>query len=226
MNNINDVLGHFVEAEVSVKGWSGKNKTVLTGRIIYSSYNASLFFKPKNSKNRGYIIENEDDIHSVKITRKDNKSNKYYSEEYDNRDQFEQQFNERQEREQMEREKRVQLRKERFEMDRKKDQEKKKEEVIQAKLLGGYEELEKEVIDFYESSNIEFFNESFVRTTVVPLLNKLIHKSINNVNEYPKHYFDKKRNSKFCTVMENKLGIKLTNTQKGNVEKINKYLIA
>ena len=47
--NIKEILGHFVEAEVNFKGYYGKSKHTLNGRIIYSNYNASLFFKPRLS---------------------------------------------------------------------------------------------------------------------------------------------------------------------------------
>lgn len=222
--NVNEVIGHFVEAELSLNSWYGKVKQRLVGRIIYSEYNASLFFKPKGNKNRGYLIENEDDIHSVAIIRKDNKNHKYYAEAYDNKEVYEIEREKRLEAERKRREKEEQLRRERFEMERQIEKEKKQKEIDEARQLGGYDELEKEVFDYYNSFEGEFYNENFVKTIVMPLLNKLIHKSIENVNAYPKYYFDKKHNKKFCALIEKRLGIKLPNTQKGSVEVLNKYL--
>jgi hypothetical protein len=63
-----------------------------------------------------------------------------------------------------------------------------------------------------------------VKSTYIPILNKLANKAINNISEYPKYYFCKKQNPKFCALIEKLLNIKLTNTQKGNVDKINQYL--
>lgn len=221
---IEDVIGHYVEAEVSLKGYFEKSKHTLIGRIVYSEYNASLLFKPKGSKGKGYIIENENDIHSVKVVRKDNKNNKYYLEAYNNRDKFEQALNERLKKEDEERLEQERLREERIKLKRKLEQEKKQKEIDEAKSLGGYEELENEVIEFYQSFEGEFFNESFVRSTYVPILNKLIHKAIDSVSEYPKYYFDKKHNPKFTELIERMTNIKLGNTQKGNVEILNSYL--
>lgn len=222
--NLNEVIGHFVEAEISLQGYVGKVKTNLTGRIIYSEYNASLFFKPKGSKSKGYFIENVNDIHTVKIIRKDKASNEYYNSTYDQREKFENELNERMELIRKQQEENERQRKEQFEMERKKEQEKKEIEINEAKNLGGYDELEKEVIDYYQSFKEDFFNEKFVKTTYIPIINKLLNKAINDITEYPKHYFDKKRNPKFCALIEKKLNIKLTATQKGNVDKINQYL--
>lgn len=221
---IEDVLGHYVEADVSLKGYVGKVRQTLTGRIIYSEYNASLFFKPKGSKNRGYFIESEEDVHSVKIIRKDNKNHKYYKEVYKNKEQYEKEYFKRMEKEKEEKEKQRQLRQERIEQERQRKLEKEQQEINEAKKLDGYEKLEKEVIDFYESFEGEFYNERLVKNTYVPLLNKLIHKAIPNVNDYPKYYFCKRNNLKFSKLIERKLNIKLGNTQKGNVEVLNNYL--
>lgn len=213
--NINEVIGHYVEAEITLKGYLGKVKEILTGRIIYSEYNASLFFKPKGSRNKGYIIENESDIHFVNIIRKDNKSHIYYKELYKNKYHFEEEYAKRIEKEKEQRQEQQRIRQEKFELERKKKQEREQQQINEAKQLGGYEELEKEVIDFYESFEGEFYNEKFIKNTYIPILNKLIHKSINTVNEYPKHYFCKKRNPKFVKLIETKLNVKLGNTQKG-----------
>lgn len=222
--NVSEVIGHYVEADISVKGYYGKTRINMNGRIIYSEYNATLFFKPKGSKNRGYFIESEEDVHSVKIIRKDNKNHKYYKEVYENKEQYEKEYFKRLKKEEEEKEKQRQLRQERMEQERQRKLEKEQQEINEAKKLDGYEELEKEVIDFYESFEGEFYNERFVKNTYVPLLNKLIHKAIPNVNDYPKHYFCKRNNPKFSKLIERKLNIKLGNTQKGNVELINNYL--
>lgn len=226
MVNIENVLGHFVEAELTLNSWYGRVKQTLQGRIIYSEYNASLFFKPKHSKNRGYLIDSENDIHSVTIIRKDNKQHAYYIEAYKNREYYEEQYNKRLKEEDRQRQKEHELRTQQLEQERQRKKEKEQKEINEAKKLGGYDELEKEVISFYESFEGEFYNENFVKTIVVPLLNKLIHKGINNVNDYPKYYFDKNHNTKFCMLIEKKLGIKLPRTQKGSVEALNKYLSA
>lgn len=221
--NIMDVIGHYVEAELSLNGWTGKVKQNLTGRIVYSEYNASLFFKPKGSRNKGYAID-ENDIYSVKIIRKDNKENIYWMEAYSNKDQAEIKLKERLELEEKKREEQYKQRQERIELERKLEQEKIEKEIEKAKSLGGYEDLENDVISFYQSFEGEFFNEKFVKDTYIPILNKLIHKAIDNVGEYPKYYFDKKHNPKFTKLIETKLNIKLGNTQKGNIEKLNHYL--
>jgi hypothetical protein len=226
MININEVMGHYVEAEISFISWSGKSKHTLEGRIIYSDHNASLFFKPKNSKNKGYFIEDENDIHSVKIIRKDNRNNEYYIAAYNNREKSEQKLNKRLEKEEEERKEQDRLRKERFEMERRKEQEDKEKEINDAKNLGGYDTLENDVVNFYQSFKDEFFNEEFVKSTYIPILNKLVHKSIDNVDGYSKHFFSKERNPKFCALIENKLNIKLPKTQKGSIEVLNKYLSA
>lgn len=218
---IEDYIGHFVEAEVSLRDYTRKVKMKLTGRIIYSGYNASLMFKPKGSRNKGYFIE---DIHSVNIIRKDNKNNRYYIEEYNKREQYEIELNRRLKEEETRRQEQERMRKEQFELERKKKLEYEEKKIEEAKSLGGYEELEKEVISFYQSFKGEFFNENFVKKTFIPILNKLINKGIKNVNDYPKYYFDKKHNPKFCKLIEMKLNIKLKNTQKGNVEILNNYL--
>lgn len=221
---IEDVLGHYVEADVSLKSYFGKVRQTLTGRIIYSEYNASLLFKPKWSKNQCYFIESESDIHSVNIIRKDNKKHKYYKEIYKNKEQYEKEYFKRMEKEKEEKEKQRQLRQERIEQERQRKLEKEQQEINEAKKLGGYEKLEKEVIDFYKSFEGEFYNERLIKNIYVPLLNKLIHKAIPNVNDYPKYYFCKRNNPKFCKLIERKLNIKLGNTQKGNVEILNNYL--
>lgn len=229
MNNtvalkIEDFIGHQVEAEVSISGYVGKVNRKLTGRIIYSGYNESLMFKPKHSRSKGYLIESENDIHSVNIIRRDNKNNRFYIEEYNKRDQYEMELNKRFEKEKTRREEQERLRKEQIELERKKKLEVEQRRIEEAKSLGGYEELEKEVISFYESFKDEFFNENFVKKTYIPILNKLINKGISNVNDYPRYYFDKKHNPKFCRLIEMKLNVKLKNTQKGNIEILNDYL--
>lgn len=222
--NINEILGHHVDAIVNLCDAFGyKSEYNLTGRIIYSEYNASLFFKPKGSRNKGYLIKDEDDILEVKIIRKDNKMNEYYVNLYKQKEFFEKKKEERLAEEQKEREEQEKLRKKIAEVKKKKEQEAIEKEIEEAKALGGYEELEKEVIEFYESSN-EHYNKKFVETIVVPILNKLIHKAISNVNCYPKYIFCKKSNTRFCKLIEKYLNIKLTNVQKKNVEIINNYL--
>lgn len=225
MMDIKKYLGHMVEAEMSLKGYYGKVSQVLTGRIIYSEYNASLFFKPKGNRNKSYLIESEEDIHSVSIVRKDNRQHKHYIEVYNNKDFYEKQYHERIKREREEYKKQEQLRLEKFQRERQEEKERKQKEIETAKKLGGYDELSKEAHEHYKSVyGDDFYNENFLNETILPILNKLIHKSIDNVNEYPKHFFDKKRNKAFCGLLENKLNIKLKNTQKGNVELLNDYL--
>lgn len=221
---IEDVLGHYVDVDVSLKGYPDKVRRTLTGRVIYSAHNASLFFKPKGSRNKGYFIENENDVHSVTIIRKDNKNNRFYVDMYNNREKFEIEFQKRLEKEEKERQREKDLRQEMFELERKKKREKEQKEIEVARQLGGYDELEKEVIGFYESFKDEHFNERLVKNTYIPILNKLIHKSIDDVNDYPKYFFCKKHNPKFTKLVETMTNIKLGNTQKGNVELLNRYL--
>lgn len=221
---IENILGHYVEADITTKGYFGKTRVELVGRIIYSDYFASLFFKPKNSRNKGYLIENGNDVHSVKIIRKDKKKNEYYVNLYSNKHKHEWELQERLEREKRELQKQEEERRRQFELKRKKEQEERQREIEEAKNLGGYEKLEKEVIDFYKSFKNEYFNENLVKNTYIPILNKLIHKAINNVDEYPKHFFCKRNNPKFTKLIEIKLNLKLTNTQQKNTEILNKYL--
>jgi flagellar biosynthesis GTPase FlhF len=222
--NVNEVIGHYVEAELTLNGrYGGEVTKIMEGRIIYSTYQASLFFKPKGNKNKGYSIE-ESDILSVNIIRKDNKENQYYKEAYSNKEHFEQELNKRLEKEAERREEERKARQERFEVAQQRKQEQEQKAIEEAKQLGGYDELEKEVIQFYQSFEGEFFNENFVKNTYIPILNNLINKGIKNVNDYPKYYFYKKHNPKFCALIERKLNIKLGNTQKGNVSLLNNYL--
>ncbi len=225
--NIEEVIGHFVEAELSlVNYWGGKVNQKMTGRIIFSEYNASLFFMPKGSKNKGYTID-EDDILYVNIIRKDKTKHEYYVNAYNQREKAELKLEDRLEEEQRQREENARLRKEEFERVQREKEEAKQREIESAKQLGGYEELENEVIAFYESTG-EFYNENTVKTIFLPILNKLIHKSITNVNDYPKHYFGKNKNGnpRFCKLIEKYLEIKLPSTQKASVEMLNEYLMS
>ncbi|PAV30216.1 hypothetical protein CIL05_07045 [Virgibacillus profundi] len=218
--NIEEILGHMVKAEISVNGMLGTTRINEEGRIVYSLHNQSLFFLPKGKRNKGYAIRGEENIHSVEIIKKDNKKHNEYINDYLNREQLERDHIERRREHNKQQE---QARKEQFDRERQREKAAKEKEIKEAKALGGYEELENEVIELYEQDG-EFYNESFVKTFTVPLLNKLINKSIPNINEYNKHYFDKKRNPKLCKLIEAKLNIKLVNTQKGNVIKLNEYL--
>lgn len=220
--NIESVLGHVIEAELTLQGYFGSVKQTLVGRIIYSAYQGSLFFIPKGNRSKGYSI-NLSSIHNVKILKKDKKKHEEYLSFYIQREQIEKDINEIS---RLKREENERIRKERFEQERKIRKENREREINEAKILGGYDDLEKEVIVFYESYGMDTFSESFVKNTTVPLLNKLMNKGIENVNDYPKHYFDKKRNPRLCALIEKKLNIKLLNTQKGNVEKLNQYLIS
>jgi flagellar biosynthesis GTPase FlhF len=221
--NVMDVIGHVVESEISVNGYYGKVNLNLTGRIIYSDYNASLFFKPKGSKNKGYIIESEEDILNVKVTRKDKENHEYYKKVYENKEQSEIRLSQRLQKEEEARQEQNKRRQEEIAENKRRKEEKEKQFIEEARSLGNYEELEKEVITFYQSFD-EFFNENFVKNTYIPILNKLINKAVSSVEEFPKYYFDKKHNPKFTNLIETKLNIKLGNTQKGNVDKLNQYL--
>ena len=220
--NIENVIGHVVEAEITLTGYFGSSKQIKKGRIIYSTYQNSLFFLPTGSRSKGFIID-ETAIHSVEIVKKDKSKHEEYLTLYRHREQLEK---EQAERRQREWEERNRLEKERRDRKRELEIEKREKEINEAKELGGYDELEQEVITYYKSFEDANFNESYVKNTVVPLLNKLINKGISNVNEYPKYYFDKKHNPKMCALIEKKLSIKLLNTQKGNVEKLNQYLVS
>jgi uncharacterized protein YhaN len=222
--DINNIIGHMVEAKLNLDGCFGKVEKTMIGHIVYSEYNASLFFKPKGSKNKGYLINDKSDIISAAIVRRNNKQNSYYKEIYANNEYYKMELEKRKEEERKQRKEQNRLNKERFELERQRQKDEEQKEIDEAKKLGGYEELEKEVISYYQSFEEEYFNERFVKTIVVPVLNKLINKGIENVNVYPKHYFDKKRNHKFCTMIEKYLDVKLTNTQKGNVQILNNYL--
>lgn len=223
---IQDYIGHTVEAEMTLDGYFGKTDIKKEGKIIYSGYNASLFFKPKHSRNKGYLINDEENIHNVRIIRKNNKDNKMYWEAYQRAEEFEREYKIRTEQEADERARMQEERKKHFEEERRRKEEQKQQEINEARDLGGYEQLEKDVINFYNSFDGEFFNENFVKTVITPLLNKLVHKSIENVNEYPKYFFGKNSQPKFCALLEKKLNIKLPKTQKGSVAALNEYLSA
>lgn len=219
--SIENVIGHFVKAEIELEGYFESVLKTLEGRIIYSTYQGSLFFLPKGKRNQGYKI-NEDDIKSIEIIRKDKAKHEEYLPLYKERETIEKERQERLKREYEEKEK------ERQEMFKRKEQERKDKinaEIEEAKQIGDYERVRQEVIDYYKSFKDDFYSESFVENIAVPLIVKIANKVISNVEEaYPKHYFDKRRNPKLCHLLEVKTGIKLTNTQKGNVQKINEYL--
>lgn len=215
--NIEEILGHLGEIRYTSKGYLGDITKVEEGRVIYSVSNQSLFFLPKGNSNRGFEVS---EIYDFKLIRKDNRKHEVYINDYLNREQLENEYiEEREERYK----KQEQLRKAHLESRKRLDKESKQKEIQESKSLGGYDELEKDIIEFYEKDG-EFYNESFVKETLIPLINKLIHKSISDMSDYPKHYFDKKRNTKFCKMLESKLGIKLKNTQKGNIDILNGYL--
>lgn len=218
---INNVIGHFVKAELELTGYFGKVLKTMEGRIIYSTYQGSLIFLPKGKRNYGYKIS-EDDIKSVEIIRKDKAKHEEYLSLYKEREAIEKERQERLKREYEEKEK------ERQEMFKRKEQERKDKinaEIEEAKQAGNYEEIRQEVIDYYKSFMGDFYPESFVENIAVPLIVKIVNKAISNVEEhYPKYYFDKKTNPKLCHLLEVKTGIKLTNTQKRNVQIINEYL--
>lgn len=58
------------------------------------------------------------------------------------------------------------------------------------------------------------------------MLIKIIYKGINDITIYPKHFFDKRNNPRFCKLLELKTEIKLANTQKKNIEILNEYLVS
>lgn len=221
--NIEGVIGHFVKAEVELTGYFGNVLKTLEGRIIYSTYQGSLFFLPKGKRKLGYKIS-EDDIKSVEIIRKDKVKHEEYLSLYKERETIEQERRERLKREYEMREKE---RQKRIEQQKREREAKIQAEIEEAKQIGDYERIRQEVVDYYKSFKDDFYSESFVENIAVPLIVKITNKVISNVEEaYPKHYFDKKRNPKLCHLLEMKTGIKLTNTQKRNVQIINEYLMS
>jgi len=215
--SIEEILGHLGEIEYTSNGYFGNITKVEEGRVIYSVNNQSLFFLPKGNSNSGFKIS---DIHDFKLIRKDNRKHEMYINVYLNREQLEDEYTKERDDNYKKQE---QLRKAHIENRKRLYKEAKQKEIQESKSLGGYDELEKDVIELYEKDG-KFYNESFVKKTIVPLLNNLIHKSIPDMSQYPKHYFDKKRNTKFCKMLESKLSIKLKNTQKGNIDILNGYL--
>lgn len=87
-----------------------------------------------------------------------------------------------------------------------------------------YGALEQELITYYEWAYKERLYKRHILDTLVPLLDKLIHKKIRNVNDYPPHYFNKHKNPLFCFLIEKKLKFRLNKTEAENVKKINQYL--
>lgn len=226
---IEEVIGHMVAASFITNGMFGKARVSKEGRIIYSIDNQSLFFLPKGARSKGYTLEHED-IESVILIRKDSKKHKEYLHVYINRQELiNEQSKRKEEQNKLFWEQQKQLRQEQqkyFEQKRQQEREATQKEISEVESLGGYDELKQEAHSLYQDLyNGDFYNESFLSDVVLPIVNKLIHKSINSVNDYPKHYFDKKRNKGFCKLIENKINIKLKNTQKGNVEILNNYLM-
>lgn len=218
---IEEMFGHM--AKITLKPANALSETTMDGKLVYSMYNASIFFMPKGSRSNGYIIESVDDIVAFEITRKNNKENAYQNELYGRREEAEQQLAERLEKEHQAYKEREERRKKAYAQKMDEEEKEIQREIAEASTLCDYEAFENEVLTFYESTG-EPYSESAVKTIFVPMLVKLVYKGIDDVSEYPKHYFDKKRNPRFCTILEKKTGLKLANTQKKNVELIDDYL--
>ena len=218
-----EVLGHMALVEFEGNGYFGKVRVQKEGRLIYSDYQAALFFMAKGNKNKGNIIRNESDIKSVTIIRKDNKKNALYNEMYSNHQIALQMKNERLDREAQQREEERNHREEERKRIQEEEQRVQEQQLLEASALGDYASLEEEALSFYENSG-EPYNENFVKSTIVPMLAKIKHKAIDDIGVYKKYMFDKKNNPRFCKLLEMKTGVKLANTQKKNVEILNQYL--
>ena len=122
--NIENVIGHVVEAELTLNSYFGSSKQAKKGRIIYSVYQSSLFFLPLGGRNKGYIVD-ETAIHKAEIVKKDKRKHEEYLQLYRQRVQIEKEQTEKRELEYAERER---IRKERFEKARQLEEEKRQKE--------------------------------------------------------------------------------------------------
>lgn len=220
--NIPEVIGHLAEVEFMSEGYFGSNRVVKEGRIIFSVYQAKLMLKPKGARNKGYSLS-EKDILSVKVIKKDKKNHEHYLSLYQDRERLVEEENERQENmraAQKKREEEQRLR-------RKQEEEHKKNQMmLKLRQLGNYDVLIDEMLAFYKvESNGKYFNEHTVQDILAPVAQQLIHLAVTDVNDFPKYYFCKERMPIFSRYLEQKLGVKFSSTQKGNVEILNVYLL-
>lgn len=219
--NIEEIIGHVVKATFWGTSFFGDVKLTKEGRVIYSAYQGTLMFKEKGARNKAYPLT-EDKLLSVEMIRKDKKNHELYSAIYAKKEEL---VEREQNRQKKEAEYRRLQREKAIEEEKLRKAAKIQEEIDEADSLPGYAELKQELINYYEQEyKGEFYNSDFVLTTLAPIAQQIIHKSLPNVDKYPKYYFCKDRMHKFTGFLELKTGVKFGKTQSGNVAKLNKFL--